>query len=171
MKYSQARAFPYASKDAPRVLNPVVATPDVATYYYDGEMHKDKGINCSKIFAATVLRTMEEWALKYGYDGLLHIGVFNSRYARHPDQTPILPIRWSNHAYGAAMDFKGIYIESGDSKQIMTVDQMLDGIPAKTEELIAQCATAIKKAGRKPEIVREPTAQNCSWLHIGIRPV
>jgi hypothetical protein len=146
----------------PTVVAPVIATLAVPVYYNGGDgLRAANGIFCADLFASTVLTVMEGWAKKYGF-GIVDLGVYNPRMARHMDGTPIIPARWSNHAFGLAMDFDGIMIVS--SGAYLNIAQMQAGCPAKLKELVDGCTAAIIASGRKPEIVPE----GGTWIHIGI---
>ena len=150
--------------DKPRLVDPVVAGLNVPVYYMTsdrGPVPSMRGIVCTRAFAETVLTQLEEFARKYGF-GLVHIGVYVARKARHADGTPIVPVRWSNHSFGEAIDFKGIITQHGEG-DLLTVPQMETGCPAKLKELLDKCRSAINGIGRRPEIVDDG-----GWYHLGI---
>jgi hypothetical protein len=80
----------------PPVNNPVLVAMDVPVFYMNerGPTPSTHGIFCGKAFADTVLTELNA-ILQAGGLGLVHLGVYNPRQARHKDGTPILPARWS----------------------------------------------------------------------------
>ena len=143
----------------PIIIDPVSCEMNIPLFYADtGEW--EHPIVCSRDFSITVLHVMEN-VLKPENCGLVHLGIYSARKARHKDGSPIIPERWSNHSYGEAMDFsgvvcKGIQIGIKDMKKVE---------PSLLKRIIDGCETAIKGIGRLPEIVDEE-----SWFHIGIWP-
>lgn len=149
----------------PLVKTPVVVTLDVLVFYCTerGPVPSLRGIMCGKVFAATVLTEMNRILGGYGF-ALVHIGVYVPRRARKADGTLIRPARWSNHAYGEAMDFKGIITERGEGK-FLDIAAMKRGCPKKLREILEACESAICARNRRPEIVDEG-----GWIHIGLWP-
>lgn len=150
----------------PDVYRPVKASLGVPLYYLraKGETVEWKhSVFCSETFAETVLVLLEEWARKHRF-AIVHLGFYAARQARKRNGQPIMPPRWSNHAYGEAVDFAGIITDNGQG-QYLNLDAMKDGCPAKLAELKRLCLNAISSEGREPEIVDEG-----EWLHVGIFP-
>jgi hypothetical protein len=164
MKVIPCGQNPDRPANAPEVIDPVTATLDVAVFYETvrGPILTSRTIFCARIFSATVLTTIEQWCKKYHFS-LVSLGCYSPRYARHADGTPILPQRWSGHAYGAAIDMSGVEDSAGT---FFRMDAFRDGSPEKYQELIAGCEKAMTAAGiHHQEIVIEPT-----WTHIGYLP-
>ncbi|MBD9358619.1 hypothetical protein [Methylomonas albis] len=149
----------------PQVDTPVLAKLDIPLFYATerGPIPWQHSVFCGKAFAETVLTECEKLFQDNNY-GLVHIGVYNPRQARHKDGTPIIPIRWSNHAYGEAMDFKGVYTDNGNG-EFLGIARMKAEIPGFLNSLHTACETAVTAINRKPEIVDEG-----DWLHLGIWP-
>ena len=148
-------------KDKPQFADPVHALFNMRVFYAtdDGVIDAGRRFKCDRVFAVTVLEVIEKWCLKYGF-GMVHLGCYNPRFARHKNGTEITPRRWSNHAYGLAIDFKGIKDNNG---KYISFEMMETACPAKLHELIGNIKTAIVAKGRKPELVNEG-----QWLHLGI---
>jgi hypothetical protein len=151
--------------DKPQVENPVKVTLDVPVYYMTerGPLLSKRAIFCGKAFADTVLKELNA-ILGEAKCGLLHLGFYNPRKARHKDGTPIVPARWSNHAYGEAVDFKGV-VRNNDPDDFLDIAGMKQKAPELLAKIQTRCAAAIETAVRKPEIVDEG-----GWFHIGIWP-
>jgi hypothetical protein len=149
-------------KENPQFDDPVNATLDCHVYVAtdDGVMEGNRKIYCDRVFAVTVLKPLEAWCLKYGF-GIIHIGVYYPRPARNFSGQEIKPRRWSNHAYGLAIDFKGVRDNNGKN---IYMDKLLSESPAKMKELLININNAIKEKGRKPELVNE---RSC-WYHLGV---
>lgn len=157
---------PLAPPGRPDITRPVLVGMDVPLYYLQTAGHPvlwEHDIFCSDDFAAHVLVLLNHWAKKHAF-AVVHLGVYNARKARHKDGTPIVPARWSNHAYGEAMDFAGIIPALGQGK-FMTIEEMQDGCPAKLNDLSHLVRSAILGEGRQPEIVDEG-----GWIHLGMFP-
>lgn len=152
-----------APDGAPVVHDPVSVTMDVQVLYPGSGMPERtlSPIYCSRSFAAIVLMTMNAWAEKYGF-AIVHLGVYNPRKARKADGTPILPSRWSNHAYGEAMDWAGIVTTDG---KWLKPRALRSGSPAKYRELLDSLRAVIASNHRREEIVDEG-----GWIHIGMFP-
>lgn len=150
--------------DAPRIKDPVLVTLDVPVFYVTerGLVPSLRGIVCARKFATTVLANLERQALQYGF-GIAHVGVFYSRPARGRDGRTLVPKRWSNHAHGTAVDFKG-YVQHPDSEdpEYYDLPALKRGAPAKYAELLRTTRHAMTSAGLRPEIVDEG-----GWLHLG----
>lgn len=164
MKVVQTRQPSGPPIDKPLIERPCVATLGVATYYYTerGAIPSNRGIVCSATFAETVLAALEAWAKRYHF-AIVHIGVYNPRKARHMDGTPIIPPRWSGHARGMGIDWKGV-IESGGAGKFLTTGQLASDAPAKYQEIMHAMRVAIERVSLRPEIVEE----GGSWVHAGI---
>ncbi len=91
-------------------------------------------------------------------------GFITHAQARRKDGTLIQPVRWSNHAYGEAVDFKGVVTENG-AGEFLGIAEMKEQCPDKLDFLIDACNQAIIAIQRKPEIVDEG-----DWCHIGLWP-
>ena len=151
---------PARAKGAPAIVQPVFATLAVPVYYTGSStLQATERILCASAFAELVLRPMEDWAQKYSF-AVCHLGVYACRRARKADGSPIVPVRWSNHSTGCAIDLSGIRTADGER---LDIAQMKAGCPAKLHELQLACAHTITAAGRRAEIVDEG-----GWLHIGI---
>jgi hypothetical protein len=151
--------------DKPQVANPVKVTLDVPVYYMTerGPLLSKRAIFCGKAFADTALKELNT-ILGEAQCGLLHLGFYNPRKARKADGTPIVPARWSNHAYGEAVDFKGV-VRNNDPDDFLDIAGMKAKAPDLLAKIQSRCAAAIEAAGRRPEIVDEG-----GWVHIGIWP-
>lgn len=151
----------------PVLQDPVNVELDVPVYYVNerGPIRVFGPQYCERIFANTVLKTLNS-ILNERNLGLAHLGIYNARMARHANGTPILPARWSNHAYGCAMDFKGVVLPGLDPK-LLDVKTMLNDPQYKPllNEAQAQCRASIVNIQRRPEIVDEG-----GWVHVGIWP-
>lgn len=154
--------------DKPTVIDPVHAILDVPIYYFTqrGPVLTSRTLFCARLFSSTVLTVMEQWCEKYHF-ALVHLGLYFPRFARHADGTPILPQRWSNHAFACALDTKGMLTKQDDPDSLIVMSDMKIHAPEKYNELVDGCQAAIVKAGHKPEIVDEG---NNLWLHIGLFP-
>lgn len=150
----------------PLIKNPVKVTLDIPVYYATerGPRPWHHSILCGKAFADTVLRECEI-ILQDQSLALVHLGFYNPRQARRKDGTPIQPPRWSNHAYGEAMDFKGVITNSGEG-DFLEIADMESTMPDTLNEIMKSCGIAITAAGRRPEIVNEG-----GWVHIGLWPL
>ena len=148
-------------KENPQFDDPVNATLDIHVYYVtdDGLIAGARKFFCDRVFAVTVLKEIEKFCIKYGFSAC-HIGCYNPRFARLKNGQEIKPRRWSNHAYGLAIDFKGIKDNNG---KYISYEMMKTACPAKLAELVANIKTAIVAKGRRPETVDEG-----QWLHAGI---
>jgi hypothetical protein len=146
----------------PLILKPVRVTMDVPLYYLtdDGPTAWNHDILCSELFATTVLVTANHWAQEYGF-GLVHLGFYNARQARGRNGQLLHPVRWSNHSHGDAGDFAGVM----QRKRYLGIDALQAGAPAKLQQLLDRCRTAIMSEGRRSEIVDEGR-----WIHIGMFP-
>jgi hypothetical protein len=151
--------------DKPLVENPVKVKMDVTVYYQTerGPTLSNSRIFCGKAFADTVLTEINAIMQEHGL-GLVHLGFYNPRKARKKDGTPIVPTRWSNHAYGEAMDFKGV-VRGNDPDNFADIAAMKQQLPEILQRIQTRCAAAIEAAGRRPEIVDEG-----GWFHIGLWP-
>jgi hypothetical protein len=156
---------PDGPPDKPQVENPVKVTLDVPVYYMTerGPLLSKRAIFCGKAFADTALKELN-MILGAANCGLLHLGFYNPRKARKKDGTPIVPTRWSNHAYGEAVDFKGV-VRNNDPDDFLDIAGMKQKAPDLLDKIQTRCAAAIVAAGRRPEIVDEG-----GWFHIGIWP-
>ena len=148
--------------NAPLMKNPCTVKLDVPVFYNTerGPIPSNGGIVCSSDFAKTVLAALETWAKTYHF-GIVHIGCYNPRMARNMNGTPILPARWSNHAFGTAIDFAGVLV--GGSLVIVRTGELETGAAKKWAELITAVTTSITHAGYRPEVVREGGI----WEHLG----
>jgi len=151
--------------DKPLVLNPVLVEMDVPMFYMTerGPTPWDHKVFCGKAFADTVLKQLNQ-LLKEKNQALVHIGFYNPRKARKKDGTPIIPERWSNHAYAEAVDFKGVIL-NGDVDSFVSIKNMKASMPDQLALIKASCESAIVAIRRKAEIVDEG-----DWLHIGLWP-
>lgn len=152
--------------DKPMVKDPVRVYMDIPLYYATerGPAPWDHPIFCAEAFAKTVLEVINTVFFDYGV-GFVHIGFYNPRKARRRNGAPIEPARWSNHAYGEAVDWKGVVTQAGD---FVGVDLLEDAPHIESpffRKIWTDCAEVIRGIGRDPEIVNEG-----SWVHIGIWP-
>jgi hypothetical protein len=147
----------------PTIKNPVLVTMDRPVYYTadNGIVPLTRPTFCGRDFAETVLLSMAETLEAAGWS-IAHVGVYNARQARRANGAPIRPARWSNHAYGEAMDFKGIV---GADRKLIGIAEMKRSHAELLRTLIDVCERRIKALGRRPEIVDEG-----GWFHIGIWP-
>jgi len=145
----------------PQVLSPVLVTLDSPVYYYGNNILEisKSGIYCSAIFASTILLNIDSVCTKYGV-GIAHLGIYNPRQARGKNGVPLVPERWSNHAFGNAIDFKGVVFENS---LISVKDLPKSKFPNLLSEIIDTCKDGIILIKRKPEIVNET-----EWYHIGL---
>jgi len=146
----------------PEIEDPVIARLTVPVYYAGehGLIPSVNGILCARLFAHTVLLEMERFALEE-QAALAHVGVYNPRKARHADGSPIVPERWSNHAYAMAMDWKGLLY--ADQRAYLDIPGLKREMPQGLECFLDACRHAIAKTARRAEIVDEG-----GWIHIGI---
>lgn len=153
-----------APDGAPAVVSPCLAHMSVPLFYPDNLTHLPKpwhhDIYCAEPFAQTILATLDRLLAERGL-GLVHLGIYNPRQARHRDGTPIQPPRWSNHAYGSAIDFWGVVLADGTPMPWARMKKF--GV--LTKSIPDQCGAVLAKAGLRPEIVDES-----SWLHLGYFP-
>lgn len=146
--------------DKPLVKDPVRVTMDIPLYYMTerGPVPWDHTIFCARAFADTVLYTINGIFCEQQL-GFVHLGFYNPRKARRRNGALIEPVRWSNHAYGEAGDWKGIVTQDGEFTPVGTLDEKL------FMAVWSGCTVAIRDIGRKPEIINER-----GWVHIGIWP-
>lgn len=165
MRITPTRQSTLPPPDKPLVASPVLVQMDIPLFYMTerGPIPWAHKIFCGKSFAETVLKEMNAILLSTSF-GLVHIGFYNPRKARKRDGTPIVPTRWSNHAYGEAMDFKGITTEA-TGKSLVSIVQMKISHPDLLASIKSRTSQSIIGHGRKPEVVDEG-----DWLHIGIWP-
>lgn len=165
MKIEDTQQPSYGPPNKPLIGNPVKVTLDLPIFYATerGPVAWPHSILCGQAFAETVLTDCERILKNYNY-ALVHLGIYNPRYARRKNGTDIKPLRWSNHAYGEAMDFKGIIADSGEG-DFLDIESMMSKCPDRLDEIIDACLKAINAIGREPEIVNED-----SWYHIGLWP-
>ena len=151
--------------DKPLLVNPVSVMLGVPTYFLspEGPVPDTQGIVCGRLLADTVFAALTHIARRE-HAALVHLGVYNPRYARRPDGAIIQPIRWSNHAFGEAMDFVGIITDWGQG-DFLAIPALQAHHSALLDEIIVACRQAITAAGRRAEIVDEG-----GWYHIGIWP-
>jgi hypothetical protein len=115
-----------------------------------------------RIFAEIVFAVLEDWAIKLGYDGIAHVGVFNSRMARSVSGKPLGRI--SRHAYGRAIDFKGFVL----------VDKFIPFYEVShMSEILTTIEALAKSKGFKVERIVEGVGKSgkltpAAWHHIGI---
>ena len=151
----------------PKLLSPVSAVLQSSVHYMteNGPVPSVRGIVCARTFAEVILGTMDTWALQYDF-GLVHLGVYNPRTKRHRDGTDILVHGhkvWSNHAFGEAIDFRGILSDG----VFYGVDRAEQDFPKKWHELLQQLNAAMAAKGLPKEFIPEGR-----WQHFGIhRPV
>jgi hypothetical protein len=149
---------------APVLAKPVRVELGVPLWYSGGMslgagLEKVDWLECEEVFARSVLEALEEWALRWGF-GITHLGCLVVRRARYADGRVIQPIRWSNHAYGLAIDWSGIVDGKG---RWYRVDKMKTACPAKLRDVLDMVRKAIAEKGRESEIVDEG-----GWYHLGI---
>ena len=146
--------------DAPVVQEPVNATFLGDVYYVTerGPVLWPHPFYCARVFAYSVLDAIDR-IMAGERCAMAHIGCYNPRLARKRNGDLIQPKRWSNHAYGEAIDFRGVVSEEGVYIPYRMMEKRL------TEELKTACAEKIAAVGRKAEIVDEG-----DWLHLGIWP-
>lgn len=145
-------------KGKPLIVDPVYAELIIPLFYTGWPwLHP---FLCSCTFARTVLQSMEDILLSVGC-GLDHLGCYVARKARDRHGNELVPERWSNHAYGEAMDWRGI-TRNGIA---ITVNEMKEKETALLDKVINGVTEAITKTGRKPEIVDEG-----GWIHVGLWP-
>ncbi len=167
MKITPARPRTDIPADAPVLRDPVNVVMDVPVFYVNerGPIRMFGPQYCERVFATSVLRTINA-ILSERNLGLAHLGIYNPRMARHANGDPILPPRWSNHAHGCAMDFKGVVL-SGDVPVLVDIRAMRQDVKYRDllEDAAAQCRASIISIQRNPEIVDEG-----GWIHVGIWP-
>lgn len=141
----------------PIVERPVRAYLDIPVFYAteNGLIPNTGGIYCAELFVKCVLKPINEYCRMENFS-FVHIGCYNPRNARKKDGTPILDekgaMRWSNHAYGIAIDAKGI-INNGEFRLLSLKDD---------KDMFDKILQNIFQAGKKAEIVNES-----NWYHIG----
>lgn len=163
MIISNSPQHPSRPAEAPLVANPVLVRMDRPVYYVTerGPTLASSPIFCGQAFADTVLKAMHDVLETAGWS-IAHIGVYNPRLARKASGAPIIPKRWSNHAYGEAMDFKGIITPKGN---LIDIRQMREQHGPLLQNLLSVCQIRTNKARRRAEIVDEG-----GWYHIGLWP-
>lgn len=147
--------------DAPEVADPVLVRMRCPVYFALSETESrlmPDMIFCARVFAETVLATMDTILAETGL-GFCHVGAYNPRRARGVNGRPLASGRWSNHAYGTAVDWKGV-VRDG---RLLNVRAMQKEMPGLVKNITTRCEAAIQRAGRRPEIVNEG-----GWIHIGI---
>lgn len=166
MRIFPSKQSDQAPPDKPKVLNPVLVEMDIPLFYMTerGPIPWQHKVFCGRAFAESVLKIINQ-IMKDRGKGIVHIGFYNPRKARKKDGTPIVPTRWSNHAYGEAVDFKGVST-GGDIDSFVSIRDMKVSMADELNLLKSSCQAAIVALGRKPEIVDEG-----DWLHIGIWPL
>ena len=144
----------------PNVVEPVVVRMTVPLYYCTerGPEPWDHSVFCARLFAETVLTTLDKVLAEHNAS-MVHIGVYNPRMARKKNGKPLDPPRWSNHAYGSAIDFKGVIIDN----KFTPIPVMKKTHIELLNTIKNECSNAITKTNHKPEIVDEG-----DWIHIGI---
>jgi len=152
--------------EKPPIQNPVKVAMDIPLFYATerGPTSWNHSVVCGEAFADTVLKECERIFQEQNL-ALVHIGFYNPRKARRKDGTIIQPTRWSNHAYGEAVDFKGVITNSGEG-EFLGIADMESTMPETLKEIVESCEKAIIDAGREPEIVHEG-----DWYHIGLWPL
>ena len=152
--------------DKPLVQDPVKVTMDIPLFYVTerGLIPWQHSIFCSRAFADTVLQVMNVTLGALGL-GMGHIGFYAPRQAKKKDGSLIQPVRWSNHAYGEAVDWKGIMTANGEFRGVDIIHDAAAMDLTLLREIWGKCGAAIMAIGRKPEIVSEG-----SWIHIGLWP-
>ena len=140
----------------PMVNFPVSVLADMPVYYSEdkGLTLVKSGIFCSRLFADTVLKVINDHCVEHNL-GLVHIGVYNPRPARKKDGTNFIPLRWSEHAYGNAIDLKG-FAQSG--KLIYTDKE--PHFKDLLKKIVDMCAS--KK-------VTLSVVNETNWYHIGLK--
>lgn len=167
MKITPAKRRTDIPAGAPVLRDPVNVVLDVPVFYVNerGPIRVFGPQYCERIFATTVLKTINS-ILSEKNLGLAHLGIYNPRKARRANGEPILPPRWSNHAYACAMDFKGVVLP-GDVPVLLDIKAMKADAHylALLNDASARCKESITAINRKPEIVDEG-----GWIHVGIWP-
>jgi hypothetical protein len=160
------RIAPARPIGAPQLIDPVNVRLAARLHYADGQtlVPVRSPLYCERVFADTVLTVLDTIAAEHQI-GLVYLGLYNPRAARRKDGSPIKPERWSNHAYGLALDFKGIMGSNG-AGQYLPVSAMRSLVwNEMLVDIETRCRNAIAAAGRKAEIVDEG-----AWIHFGIWP-
>lgn len=168
MIISTSPQHPGRPAHAPPVQRPVLVTMDRPVYYVTerGPTPGSSPIFCGQAFADTVLAAMRDVLESAGWS-IAHVGVYNPRQARRANGALIRPPRWSNHARGEAVDFKGL-VHSNNKNQVpslVDIPLMKKRHKPLLDNLLAECEARIKAAHRRPEIVDEG-----GWIHIGLWP-
>ena len=166
MKIVSAQQDSKRPAGVPPINDPVRVTLDCKVWYDTGAGLKlsTGAIFCERRFAETVLAALEAKCVKYGY-GLVHVGIYAPRLARHEDGTPILiegKPRVSNHN-GRAIDWKGFKLPDGT---YLTVPNMRKNAPARYIEILDHCRHMMRAIGLRAEVQPEST-----WTHLAFWPM
>jgi hypothetical protein len=141
----------------PIVVRPVRVWLDIPVFYAteNGFVPSNGGIYCAELFSQCVLKPINEYCKMRNFS-FVHIGCYNPRPARKKNGDPILDVngamRWSNHAFGSAIDAKGVILDG--EFRLFTLKE--------DKEMFDKIIQNIFQAGKKPEIVDEK-----GWWHIG----
>jgi hypothetical protein len=106
------------------------------------------------LFADVILKTIENHCVEHNL-GLVHIGVYNPRPARKKDGTNFIPLRWSEHAFGNAIDLKG-FTQNGKLIYADKEPHFKDLL----KKIVDMCAS--KK-------VTLSVVNETNWYHIGLK--
>lgn len=150
--------------NSPQIELPVLARLSCPVFYDTGEGLKPmvSPILCARQFANSVLLALEQKCVKYGY-GLVHIGVLAQRPARHANGTLIKPIRWTNHAYGRAIDWKGLVLPGGEFQDMLALRRESPGALAEILDHITHSMRAVGIPDTRQEMVKEPNWHHCGF--------
>jgi len=125
--------------------------------YYDGNRKHAADWPCDREFAKIILQPLEDWALEHGFE-ILHLGIHCFRNTRTAGGA--IGNRLSNHAYGCAIDWRGVLVGG----KTFTPYQLADESPAKFNEL----DRALKaSAGKRLE--RITYRGKGTWIHYGLK--
>jgi len=135
--------------NAPKLVNPVLVTLDIPIYQAteSGIVRNTQPIYCERNLAETVLLVAETLLPNF-----VHVDIFKSHYAYRDNDTLITPLRWSDHAYGLAIDFKGTF-DSDNIKSFRDYPVFIEASKA-----------AIEAEQLEAQIYFENT-----WIHLGIK--
>lgn len=153
--------LPKNTDGTPNTPDPVIVTLAVPIVYLGGTGKLDFDVDpfvVSRPFAMGVLAPLENHVLALNQDlAIGHLGIYNPRPARGKNGKDLVPFRWSNHTYRAAIDFVGLVDKHGSVTTFVNIVGFNSLLLIVRKEII--------NLGRKPEIVNEK-----KWYHLGMFP-
>ena len=152
--------------EMPEIPDPVKASLDCGLAYLKGSgpWVPPGGWPCDREFAEVVLATMEAWAADHwgGAARIVHLGIHAYRNVRSAGGRT--GKRLSNHAYGRAIDWAGVWLNG----KRLDPYKLEDNAPTKFADLRARLRRAAKAAGARLEWLTYRGVG--TWLHVGLHP-